>query len=1388
MDKQIWIKRCRPQHQLHSQLKKKHLKLLEKYSKVEELKNKFRNCTALVQEKYDVIEKENGVLRKALEELKLQANTWKDEKELEFGRRVDLEDEVSALKEEVQLLKQNHNSALGDAGKEIQERLNSAEDEIKHLKELLEKEREKASSEKKKAELEKKKADEALKKVEAGKKKVSEAQKAATVERKKAEENRLLLEKLKLEADAVKSTLASEKSKVEAAEKKAEVEKQRATKEKRRADLVEIKLKEQNDLAEANLKKAIIEKDRADDLNLKLDEARIGAEKLEELNNKLCSENAVKGQAYNDKTGEDVDKLDDACMDLLKKDAQLPKWMEKLLSDKDHNINRERKHADSEKKKAKKYKELAEAQKKLAHEQKHRADQLCKELESCRFMLKELQKELKEFVSLRTNADHACLRTKEVVMETDTVKLLKKRLKVEKMLLKHANETAKVEALRNTMLRQELYHLKQEFLFFQQRLNFLDKSFLHGLEGDTHLLEKIGNRTSMRETRSDGHQRPPLVSGTDSGLDPPSRGSNQKLLQSSAINSSTASFSDRTLVGSQDRRTTSVTAADKLGEDVSNLRPTVSRLSDQRGLMYNEHAVAEVGNGIRSPIKDRDKEKRVCYSGKKRFLNAVESFENSYSMGEKLHQRVLEKLSLLDGILNDQKNEHEDILKENSSGKLVRPSKRRKMSPEGMKDFNLLDDSGEPKSIVDLGVDQDDACMHASPPQIDLMKIGWHLKDGEDDQFGRNQCLPQDFYEMADCDYMKLLDLEDADDECSYRQAIAMPLSPLPPEVDIHGGEELEVDNPEMLTYKGLPEASSNTKDTAASNSRFCIIDMEKNPTSIVSLQLQPRDDSVDFLKSKGAFLGNDNLPKQAHVADGKLGTSNLSGSGNNEPGLLCGSGPVSPNDCLPRYFIISSDYKDSSSIFRILQTMESCIPRCSFYHSTEMFLRSMQHVLLKAEDLSMKEKVCVLFSLLLHGISEVGVSRLSDFLNDELVQPFDSVTRNINSALSDPVLRQMFMETCDLSELFAVIENFILQGKVFVCGEVSGSPEATHSFKANLVLNGNSITVSEVTASARLLVAGASLLVSLCSAVDHIGFICETSCNIITMHKFDRPLMLAILHAFAHVCGSKYFALQQYSISMTVVKSLVMFLEKQAISANLSSSGLSKFWVCSNNCPFSEGALSMEDVVSLLLEKLQNHGQYKYFPQDLLVPVVYSQDERTVEISGLREDALPSLTSDENFCDFTDILSLLEILASSMSWDWTFDHIIVRLFDYLESHLMEGFSTAIIVLLGQLGRLGVCTNGYEDSRVAKLRGRLSEFACDATFCKLKQSAQITIITSLFDLTSIKFEEIIEGKVSIPAATSQSIPASFVSDWFFRLTSEQKSIFRLHQAGNAVKQ
>lgn len=49
--------------------------------------------------------------------------------------------------------------------------------------------------------------------------------------------------------------------------------------------------------------------------------------------------------------------------------------------------------------------------------------------------------------------------------------------------------------------------------------------------------------------------------------------------------------------------------------------------------------------------------------------------------------------------------------------------------------------------------------------------------------------------------------------------------------------------------------------------------------------------------------------------------------------------------------------------------------------------------------------------------------------------------------------------------------------------------------------------------------------------------------------------------------------------------------------------------------------------------------------------------------------------------------VSLPSMPLYMQSWDWTFDHLAAPVCEYLQLHLMEGFSGAIILLLGQLGR-----------------------------------------------------------------------------------------------------
>ncbi|KAL1560410.1 myosin-10-like [Salvia divinorum] len=1675
MAQDVAVQENKPSGACCATLQKKHSKLLEKCAKLEEIKNKFRVCTELVQKKYDEVEKDNGSLRKALEELKLQVDFWKDEKDKVDGRCTDLEDEVSALQDEVQLLKQTSGSASHGVDEQLQERIAQSEEEIKQLNKFLDQERGKVASGKKSAELEKKKADEALKKLEKGRNQICELQKAAIVDRKNAEEyklmweklqketddmksmlaleksrsedaekkleaekqksicetkradmavakseelqkltetslekdradelnqkleqarnrveqlegellkhkcseksedklllekfkketddlkamlalekskseaaqkkveveiqkaneerkkaklavdkskeknklaetnlkkamsektraddlnqkleqarnrvgqlegellkhkcsekseDKLLLEKFKKETDDLKSMLAFEKSKSEAAQKKVEVEKQKTTEERKRAKLAVDKSKEQNKLAETNLKRAMSEKTRADDLNQKLEQARNKVEQLEgELIKNKCSEKSedrlllekfkketddlksmlaleksiseaahkkvqVEKQrateerkraklaadkskeqqklsemnlkrAMSEKTRADdlnqkleeaknrVDKSNpgrnavlatDARTEMLKHGTQFSKWVEKMLLEKDHTIIREKKRADSAKKRAKKQRKVAEEHKKMSMEQKHRADQLSVQLENYKLRLEGLQKKMQEFISRRNYADISPITNNDIIFETDTVGLLKNQLELEKLLVKHAKQATKIEAFRNKVLEQELCRLKQESLKFQQHLNKLDKSFLNG-SGGIDQLKKIGGQTTEREILGiDGDHRR-LMSGIDSRMDPPYRGSNQKILQGSALYSSSASFSDRPLVGSQERDTLSIMTSANLGEDVANFTP---KIFDE---MQNKQNVSKADNRSRTPLKDSSSKRRAVLREKKRILGAAKPVENLYVTGEKLQQQMSEKLPLLHDIRNDQMDEPREESLKGTLTELFRPLKKRKTSSEGTVIIHHLQDSGQSKGIPDSNINNSDACIPASSPGSDAVRSDLVLRDGTNNILGHNLPTP-DFDQMVTGDYMKLLEMDNAADEESYCRAIARPLSPTLPGVEVVSSEMLVC----RSSQEGLPNVSSYT-----------VIETEKNLTSVVSngsvpSLLQTEHNSVDFLKDTTPLAASDTHYQEIHVSSRKLGMPYLSGSGNKVTIESCENGSASSCGETPKFLILSSDNKNISSILRILQTICSCMPQCSFDHSVEMFIQNVIHILSKVKDLSTREKACVFLSLILPEISELGLKNLTNGLGGNFVQAVGSVSILFNSALSDPSLRRMAMESCGFLELLAIIENFLHQSRVFVYGGVSAESEFHVSSKLNLILNDNHIMLLEVAASAHLLVAGGSLLASLCSAVDDIGYVCEISYSIIRMQKLDRPVMLAILHVFALICGSKYFTLQQYSVAMSVVKSVVMFLEEQTVSANsisLSQSDVrnpSSMLVCTH-CPFSAGAVSVEDAAVMLLENLQKQCRCGLWPQDslslvnLLFPTLPLHEEGGKEVSGSGEVALSSLACDENSCNFLDIISLFELLASVMNWDWTSDHLIGQICEYLELHLTEGFSAAIIILLGQLGRIGAGAAGYEDPGVRKLRDWFSKFAQEITFKRLSIFVQAALITSLLGVTPIKFEEIAEGKTETPAAvSSQSIPYSFVREWFSSLSHEQQSLVRIHLTASEGKQ
>lgn len=433
------------------------------------------------------------------------------------------------------------------------------------------------------------------------------------------------------------------------------------------------------------------------------------------------------------------------------------------------------------------------------------------------------------------------------------------------------------------------------------------------------------------------------MSGIDSRMDPPYRGSNQKMLQSSAINSSSASFSDRPLVGSQERGPLSIMTSASLGEDISNFNPKIS------GMLQDKQTAAKADNGTRSPIKDCPSERRVGLCEKKRIHGAVESVESLYVKGEKLHRQVSGKLSVLHDILNGQMDEPEGKSpKETSCRELSRLLKKRKTNSGGTVIIHHLQDSGESKGMPDPDSHNSEACMPASSPGPDAIITDCGIEDGTIN--GHRVCTA-DFDRMVMDDYMKLLDMDNAADEDSYRRAIASPLSPMLPEVQFQRDERLEAGSTEMPAHKSFQEAFSNVRS-------FDVIETGKNPINVSSIGSVPSHvpmdhDSIGFSKYMAPPAASDANSQKIHVSCGKLRIPSLSGSGNLGTIVSCQNRIASGYGDIPKYYVVSSDNKDGSSLLRILQTICSFMPQCSFDSSLEMFIQNIIHTLSKAKDLS---------------------------------------------------------------------------------------------------------------------------------------------------------------------------------------------------------------------------------------------------------------------------------------------------------------------------------------------------------------------------------------------------------------------------------------------------
>ncbi|KAL6989182.1 hypothetical protein U1Q18_014934 [Sarracenia purpurea var. burkii] len=1008
--------------------------LKEKYSKLEASRNALRQCVKIQNELIDKLQNENLNLKKAYEEQRLQVDAERKEKANESTIRGTLENEISALKSNIYTLQQTGGSQAKDVDVEVtslRTRLSESETEMNQLKELVQKEIMKADCERRRAEAEKKEASEARKTVKMEKKKADEQRRLVDTERKKVEELRIQLEKLKSEADEARSKLVSEAFKSEEVNKKLEAEKQKVIKEKKRADLEMAKAVEERKLAEINQKKAMDEKCRADCLSQHLEEHSRRIEKMQkEINALVLLRKIVEAPAdlsdmhMNAETAKVKGGLP---LEILERGADESKLafenlksehVNKRLKKEKKKVIRGKKRVDSETKKSEQRIKVAEANKKMAMEEKHRADQFAQQLGDYTRRIEELQKRILELESSRTLIeDPVVLPSKNMNSVTGEIKLLRKQLKFKKKQVKHAKEVAKFEASRNNILHQEFCCLRQKFVQLLHHFDVLNDCFSHRSEARDGV-EKTGNifdspRLNLRRelfskkphehlhcnselampncTAMDasdcikrtidcnvpllptsGENLTQCISGIDFKLEPLLRGSNRKMLQSSAIYSSTASFSDRPLMGSQGRGAFSVTTSAKLAEEKSNSQPNISTLaSEVTKTKHNENLAVVAENSVKSPINIDSCGRRAGHSKKrKRILNAVKSIEHLYSKGRKCHLQIEEKLSMLQGMLNGQmdKSLQEERcmvpnMECNPFAEEVRAHKKRKPSLKDDAALQHLCDSNERKDgLATRGIEDDNISPKSFSPTNDMRGLDQACKDGMCDSSRSSQEIMRSFEEAMEGNYMKLLDLDNAVDEDCYRRAIDLPLSPTLPELEFHSSEEaFEMGRSKHLvdesSYEGLLSEKGDQMPSCYFDVSNVEIDSNKlkfcsSETSRVSSMCE-NNGVIYPLKNVADNENGDAIPNSApesHIC--RTQELSLYRSGFKERNISCQSAVGLAHDELPRYCVVFSDNKDSKSISRIFCATGTCVAQCSMIYWTANLMQKIILALSKIEDL----------------------------------------------------------------------------------------------------------------------------------------------------------------------------------------------------------------------------------------------------------------------------------------------------------------------------------------------------------------------------------------------------------------------------------------------------
>ncbi|CAM8905887.1 unnamed protein product [Rhodiola kirilowii] len=1122
--------------------------------------------------------------------------------------------------------------------------------------------------------------------------------------------------------------------------KQLEIEKQKTIKEEKRANLLKAEADFQRKRAKANEMKLTEEMNRANGLSSQLDEEK-------RRNNELQKE-----------------------VDMLVRSKDLAMG-NKPLNDKDASVEELTTHGKTKKKKADRDKKCGNSKTDKVVEQqrlippdgikdlgkKKLADKLTHTLQGSRKTVgtsgnQSISHSQNKLIAHAQAEEVKCLSPhKSRSSDKFELKLIREQMKIAKAQLKHAKRVSKFERVRSSILKKELDILKQEFFQFSNRLDFLDRSLSCKAEGanvsfkvqgapflrwkDQKLLglkpSPIGgecrNSLCVINKPSDNVGQPSKqalsphfsgikltesTSGTNSKLDPPAGSSGENLFDSSAINSSRASFSDRGVADAQENFRPATTSSNP--SDGINMQLTDSRLyGEVTELMHSVNPAMATNNVVGSHNNADFGGEPVHDKKRKRVLSLLDSFRYAFSESKKLHMQMEENVSTLHNVLRSSVDI--SMYHDNSYDRFDEPYKKRKVfheqkvssqrSPNG-KCFVEPENAELNGDTVDLGM----GSLATVPSNGALV-----CKASNDVLSTENCRHPSESIDHVNFeDYMILLDLDDHEDEKRYRVARDNLLSPSLPEIDFRTGNAFSVD-----------EVDLTVKD--ASN--------ERHSWTAQRPLVQEDDKRVDCFKVDECT---------------KHGLPNMAADGSN----LEAHGAISPsktllNEDLTNLYVVHSEIVDREKLSRIFDATRKGVSECHSSSSPGVLLKRVLNYI-NHGDLLLKDKECVFFSMLLTGCNVAAKKELSDPVRESTVI-LNSYMAGLNSAIRDVETLNILKQTLSLHELINLMEEFLMNGRIWVCRIRDGIPSG--AVDSSVPIGDMKLTV-EAASTDQLVVTGA-ILASICVAFDDIEFIRLLAYNLFRLHKYNYTEVLSVVHVFVQLAGRKFLTSTSNSMLTSVVKSLVLFLER-------SHSPCSK-------CPFSEEAVSLDDVLFLLIERLQ-------FFMKKAKTQIHSNGSLEEKLNPEIADTRSGSSLEETFSQFSDVLSLVELIANNVSWDILSCKVVPQLLLMLESSTMDIFSMAIIVFLGQLGRLGVSASGPEDTGVDRLRCQLTAMlGCDKRG-KVILPIQMAAVSSLLGILNLDLNSLHHGGDLNPCVAEAS-SACLIREWFTSLSEGQQSFF-----------